>query len=76
VLIEVIALASLLPGLGTMGTSHSQATPPNVRAFFSERSGYILHLPTILFTWPLTSKRLPMIFFTPVLQVAFLTWYL
>ena len=73
VLIEVIALLSLLPGLATIGTSHSQKTPPNVLELFSERAGFILHLPTILLTLPLMNLWFPIIFFTPVLQVAFWT---
>jgi hypothetical protein len=74
VLIEVIALVSLLPGLATIGTSHSQNTPPNDLELFSERAGFILHLPTILLTLPFKDSRLPIIFFTPVLQVAFFTF--
>lgn len=73
VLIEVIALASLLPGLATIGTRHSATTPPNDLVMFSERAGFILHLPTILLTLPFKDSRLPIIFLTPLLQIAFFT---
>jgi hypothetical protein len=73
VLIEVFALASLLPGLATIGMRHSANAPPDDLAVFSERAGFILHLPTILLTLPFKDSRLPIIFLTPLGQIAFFT---
>jgi hypothetical protein len=56
-----------------MGIRHSENTPPNELVVFSERAGFILHLPTVLLTLPLMNLWFPIIFFTPVLQVAFWT---
>jgi hypothetical protein len=58
VFIEVVALASLLPGLATIGTRHSANAPPNDLVVFSERAGFILHLPTILLTLPFKDSKL------------------
>jgi hypothetical protein len=71
--IEVVALASLLPGLATIGTSHSANAAPNNLTMFSEYAGFILHLPTILLTLPFKDSGLPIIFLTPLGQIAFLT---
>jgi hypothetical protein len=71
--VEIIALLSLVPGLATIGTSHSANAPSNPLATFSERAGFILHLPTILLTLPFKDSRLPIIFLTPLGQIAFLT---
>src|SRR5204862_6664153 len=71
--IEVVALASLLPGLATIGTRHSANAPPDNLTMFSEYVGFILHLPTILLTLPFKDSRLPIIFLTPFGQIALLT---
>jgi len=74
VAIEVVALASLLPGfLAGIGTRHTAAGPP-ADIPLSAKIGFIMHLPTVLLTWPFRNSRAPIIFFTPVLQIAFLTF--
>jgi len=74
VAIEVVALASLLPALvGGIGTRHTANAPPAATPL-SANVGFILHLPTVLLTWPFRNSRTPIIFFTPVLQIAFLTF--
>ena len=72
-LIEAIALLSLLPGLATIGTSHAANAPPNNLEAFSQRVGFVLHLPTILLTLPFKDSPLPIIFLTPIGQIVFLT---
>ena len=72
--IEVVALASLLPGLAGIGTRHTAKAPPDDIVHWWEKVGFILHLPTVLLTWPFRNSRAPIIFLTPVLQIAFLTF--
>ena len=74
VAIEAVALASLVPGLAGIGTRHTANTPPDKTALLSGTIGFILHLPTVLLTWPFRNSRTPIIFLTPVLQIAFLTF--
>jgi hypothetical protein len=75
VAIEVVALASLLPGvLGGIGTRHTANAPPSDSVLLSEKVGFILHLPTVLLTWPFRNSPVPIIFLTPVLQIAFFTF--
>lgn len=75
VAIEVIALASLLLGLlAGIGTRHTANAPPNDTVLVAGKVGFILHLPTVLLTWPFRNSRTPIIFLTPVLQIAFFTF--
>ena len=73
VTIEVVALAALVPGLAGIGTRHTANAPPDETALLSGTIGFILHLPTVLLTWPFRNSRTPIIFLTPVLQIVFLT---
>ena len=73
VAIEVVALASLLPALAGIGTRHAAKAPPGDIPL-SAKVGFIMHLPTVLLTWPFRNSGAPIIFFTPVLQIAFLTF--
>ena len=75
VAIELVALVSLLSGLlGGIGTRHTANAPPSDSVLLSEKVGFILHLPMVLLTWPFRNSRAPIIFLTPVLQIAFLTF--
>jgi len=73
VLIEIIALASLIPGLAMIGTRHTANAPPNDIVLLSERIGFVMHLPTILLTWPFKDSTVPIIFLTPATQILFFT---
>lgn len=75
VAIEVVALASLVPCLAGIGTRHTANAPPDDLELLCDKAGFILHLPTVLLTWPFRNSRTPIIFFTPVLQIAFLTLF-
>ena len=74
VAIEVVALASLLPGLAEIGMRHTAKAPPSDTEVLSGKVAFILHLPTVLLTWPFRNSRTPIIFFTPLLQIVFLTF--
>src|SRR5262245_32147820 len=73
VAIEVIALASLVPGLVGIGPRPTANAPTDEITLLSEKVAFILHLPTVLLTWPYRNSKTPIIFFTPLLQIAFFT---
>src|ERR1041385_2727586 len=74
VAIEAIALLSLIPCVAGIGTRHTANAPRDQIETTCDKVGFILHLPSILLTSPFRNSRTPIIFLTPVLQIAFLTF--
>ena len=74
IIAEFVALLSLLPGLAMIGMRHSATAPKGNIVVVSEWLGFILHLPTILLTWPFRNSSLPIIFLTPAGQIILFTF--
>jgi hypothetical protein len=68
--IEAVALAVYFPAFISGMMRHSARAPRSSMETISGFAAFILHLPTILFTYPFGA----LILVTPVTQVVFLTW--
>jgi hypothetical protein len=74
VLIEVVALASFIPALGEQMMRHSSNAPRPSGEIVSEWVAFILHLPTVLVTFPLAILTYTFIMLlTPLTQIIFFT---
>lgn len=69
-LIEAVALAVYFPAFIGGMMRHSARAPRSQAEIISGAAAFILHLPTILITYPFDA----LILVTPVTQVVFLTW--
>jgi hypothetical protein len=70
ILIEVVALAVYFPAFAAGMMRHSARAPRSPMENISNVAGFILHLPTILLTYPFDT----LVIVTPVTQIVFLTW--
>jgi uncharacterized paraquat-inducible protein A len=72
VLVEVVALAVYFPAFIEGMMRHSANAPHSQTEVISGVAAFILHLPTVLVTYPFGAT----ILVTPITQVIFLTWLL
>ena len=72
VLVEVVALAVYFPAFIEGMMRHSANAPHRQTEVISGVAAFILHLPTVLITYPFGAA----ILVTPITQIIFLTWLL
>lgn len=72
VAIELVALAVYAPAVFAGMMRHSSLAPRTSLENISSAAAYILHLPTVLFTYPFDG----LVLVTPFTQVVFWTWLL
>jgi len=70
ILFEAIALAVFFPAFIEGMMRHSALAPRSQMESISNVAAFILHLPTILLTYPFG----PLVLVTPITQIVFLTW--
>lgn len=70
ILIEAIALAAYFPAFAEGMMRHSARAPRSRMEVISNVAAFILHLPTVLLTYPFGA----LILVTPITQIVFLTW--